>query len=107
MAALFLVVPRTGTKGFARMLAPDTFSKAAVEMDTIPEGHGSEAYCIVFDAGSTGTFTWCSAASAAASSMLAEYEGVADGNNLVTAMPSHCANALCLPRSALPGAVLQ
>ena len=57
VAALFLVVPRTGTKGFARMLAPDTFSKAAVEMDTIPEGHGSEAYCIVFDAGSTGMCT--------------------------------------------------
>ena len=46
------------------MLAPDTFSKAAVEMDTIPEGHGSEAYCIVFDAGSTGMGTRGSAAAA-------------------------------------------
>jgi hypothetical protein len=54
VAALFLVVPRSGTKGFARLMTPDTFSKAAVKMDTIPEGQGAEAYCIVFDAGSTG-----------------------------------------------------
>ena len=53
-ALLFLVVPKSKVPGFKRSLTPDTFSQAAVEMDNIPEGVGSEVFCIVFDAGSTG-----------------------------------------------------
>ena len=48
------VVPKSKVPGFTRSLKPDTFSQAAVEMDTIPAGVGSEVFCIVFDAGSTG-----------------------------------------------------
>ena len=53
-ALLFFVVPKNKVPGFKRSLTPDTFSQAAVEMDTIPAGVGSEVFCIVFDAGSTG-----------------------------------------------------
>ena len=53
-ALLFFVVPKSKVPGFKRSLTPDTFSQAAVEMDNIPEGVGSEVFCIVFDAGSTG-----------------------------------------------------
>ena len=53
-ALLFFVVPKNRVPGFKRSLTPDTFSQAAVEMDTIPAGVGSEVFCIVFDAGSTG-----------------------------------------------------
>ena len=53
-ALLFFVVPKSKVPGFKRSLTPDTFSQAAVEMDNIPDGVGSEVFCIVFDAGSTG-----------------------------------------------------
>ena len=56
-ALLFFVVPKSKVPGFKRSLTPDTFSQAAVEMDNIPEGVGSEVFCIVFDAGSTGERT--------------------------------------------------
>lgn len=56
VVVLVLVIPHNTTKGvFHRSLTPDTFSRAAEEkQDTIPAGQGSEAFCIIFDAGSTG-----------------------------------------------------
>ena len=51
---LFFVVPKNKVPGFKRSLTPDSFSQAAVEMDNIPAGVGSEVFCIIFDAGSTG-----------------------------------------------------
>ena len=54
VALLLVVMPQRSGKGFAKSLTPDTFSRAAVQMDTIPAGQGSEKYCIIFDAGSTG-----------------------------------------------------
>jgi hypothetical protein len=55
VVALLLVIPHNTGRGFHRSLTPDTFSRAAEQKkDTIPPGQGKEAYCIVFDAGSTG-----------------------------------------------------
>ncbi len=57
VACVLLVVPRGSPRAsFISRLAPDTFSKRAEQMDnSIPEGQGRDVFCIVFDAGSTGS----------------------------------------------------